>query len=84
MKLVMTFRSFGCKSLIISSADGEGFEPPVPFGHTRFPGVRIRPLCHPSISAKGIATMGQFFGLFKEELLIRVETRGFKWIPMRL
>ena len=26
-----------------------GFEPPVPFGYTRFPGVHNRPLCHPSI-----------------------------------
>src|SRR5262249_21476795 len=30
--------------------DGEGFEPPVPFGHTRSPGVHNQPLCHPSRS----------------------------------
>ncbi len=29
-------------------ADGGGFEPPVPFGYTRFPGVPVKPLWHPS------------------------------------
>jgi hypothetical protein len=27
-------------------AERGGFEPPVLFGHSRFPGVRVKPLCH--------------------------------------
>ena len=69
MKTVMTFRFSFRKMQRINSADGEGFEPPVPFGHTRFPGVRIRPLCHPSITAKGIERMSHSPGMFKEELV---------------
>ena len=27
-------------------AERGGFEPPVPFEYSRFPGVRVKPLCH--------------------------------------
>jgi hypothetical protein len=30
----------------IEMAERGGFEPPVLFGHSRFPGVRVKPLCH--------------------------------------
>ena len=36
---------------VLQRADGQGFEPWVPFGYTRFPGVHNRPLCHPSIKS---------------------------------
>src|SRR5580693_8088651 len=33
-------------------AERGGFEPPVPFGYSRFPGVRVKPLCH--LSTRGV------------------------------
>src|SRR5271156_3436923 len=27
-------------------AERGGFEPPIPLGYSRFPGVRVKPLCH--------------------------------------
>jgi hypothetical protein len=39
-------------------SDGGGFEPPVPFGHTRSPGVHNQPLCHPSkVHARSVITL---------------------------
>ena len=31
-------------------AERGGFEPPIPLGYSRFPGVRVKPLCHLSTS----------------------------------
>lgn len=44
-----------------SVAGGEGFEPSDPFGITRLPNVRDRPLCHPpSCGGGGIRTHDPF------------------------
>jgi hypothetical protein len=34
-------------------AERGGFEPPIPLGYSRFPGVRVKPLCHLSTQAIG-------------------------------
>src|SRR5665213_3147762 len=34
------------KSRNFKMAEREGFEPPVLIRHSRFPGVRVKPLCH--------------------------------------
>jgi hypothetical protein len=36
-------------------AERGGFEPPIPFGYSRFPGVRIKPLCHLSAGTGTLA-----------------------------
>ena len=38
-------------------AESGGFEPPIPFEYSRFPGVRVKPLCHLSNRSLLIARM---------------------------
>src|ERR1039457_3283969 len=40
-------------------AERGGFEPPIPFGYSRFPGVRIKPLCHLSFDATFFVALGR-------------------------
>jgi hypothetical protein len=40
-------------------AERGGFEPPVLFRHSRFPGVRVKPLCHLSTVLFLIAREGR-------------------------
>jgi hypothetical protein len=46
-------------------AERGGFEPPIPFGYSRFPGVRVKPLCHLSTRTH---TLDEADGVFNPKL----------------
>ncbi len=54
-------------------AERGGFEPPIPFGYSRFPGVRVKPLCHLSTeSGANSVRAARRAQLFSHNVLPRV------------